>query len=360
MTRVLVIEDEPQILENTMEILEMEGFEAIGADNGTKGIELARKHYPDLIICDIMMPGIDGYQVLLELRNDTRTVNTPFLFLTARADRASLQRGMELGADDYLTKPLTPDELMTRVRTRLEKHRILVQEYEQRFAQLRSNIVYALPHELRTPLSGILGCAEFLMQHSEDDKRILSVSQIIFRSGRRLQRLIENYLAYAQIEVFASDLQAFHRSLNDKQTAAAEVIQGVALALADHENRAKDLKLEVVDAPLRIEHKNFQKIVEELIDNAFKFSDSGSEVHVKSFVDSGYYVFSVSDRGRGMSPQEISSIGAYVQFGRAVFEQQGIGMGLTLARRLVELHGGNFKIESETDKGTDITVTFPL
>ncbi|MBN1965567.1 MAG: response regulator, partial [Anaerolineae bacterium] len=105
MTRVLVIEDEEPIRENIIEILEMEEFEAVGAANGLLGVEAAQENPPDLIICDITMPGLDGYEVLLQLRQDTATASIPFVFLTARADRSFMRHGMELGADDYLTKP---------------------------------------------------------------------------------------------------------------------------------------------------------------------------------------------------------------------------------------------------------------
>src|SRR6266704_2749448 len=108
MTTILVIEDEPPILENILETLEIQDYQAIGAANGLIGLELARQHIPDLIISDIMMPDVDGYDVLLELRADQATSSIPFIFLSARSDRPSTRRGMELGADDYLTKPFTP------------------------------------------------------------------------------------------------------------------------------------------------------------------------------------------------------------------------------------------------------------
>lgn len=121
MTAILVIEDQAKILENTLETLEMEGFEVLGAPNGMAGVQLARAYHPDLILCDIMMPGMDGYTVLLELQNDPATATIPFIFLTARGDRESQRQGMELGADDYVTKPFTTSELLAAVATRLQK-----------------------------------------------------------------------------------------------------------------------------------------------------------------------------------------------------------------------------------------------
>jgi len=118
---ILIIEDQAKILENILETLELEGFQTMGASNGMTGVQLARAHQPDLIICDVMMPGMDGYGVLLELQNNPETSTIPFVFLTARADRESQRQGMELGADDYLTKPFTRSELVAAVTTRLNK-----------------------------------------------------------------------------------------------------------------------------------------------------------------------------------------------------------------------------------------------
>jgi CheY-like chemotaxis protein len=118
---ILVIEDQVKILENILETLELEGYQTQGASNGTAGVQLARAHHPDLIICDVMMPGMDGYAVLMELQNNPETATIPFMFLTARADRDSQRQGMELGADDYLTKPFTRSELVAAVATRLNK-----------------------------------------------------------------------------------------------------------------------------------------------------------------------------------------------------------------------------------------------
>jgi diguanylate cyclase len=121
MAHILIIEDEAWIRENLQEILELEGFKTIGAPDGSSGIELARQHMPDLIICDVMMPCQDGYQVLKTLQSSTQTSSIPFIFLTAKIDWDSMRHGMNLGADDYLTKPFTPQEVIEAIKTRLKK-----------------------------------------------------------------------------------------------------------------------------------------------------------------------------------------------------------------------------------------------
>jgi anti-anti-sigma factor len=131
MTTILAIEDEAEIRENIQEILELEGFDVLTAENGRIGVQLAQQHHPDLIICDVMMPELDGYDVLVTLRQDPNTLKIPFIFLSAKATKADFRKGMSLGADDYLTKPFTPGELREAISTRLEKQTMMMTRYAQ-------------------------------------------------------------------------------------------------------------------------------------------------------------------------------------------------------------------------------------
>src|SRR5258706_12903907 len=129
MTKVLVIEDEKDIRRNIFEILTYEGYEPIQAQNGYIGVQLTQKYLPDLIICDVMMPELDGYEVLHQLQLEPSTATIPFIFLTALADRQHVRHGMQLGADDYLTKPFTHDELLSTIHARLTKHATALRKY---------------------------------------------------------------------------------------------------------------------------------------------------------------------------------------------------------------------------------------
>lgn len=119
---ILVIEDEPEMLRNILTILEMEGFATLRATNGREGVALAKKNLPDLVLCDVMMPELDGHGVLNALRTNEATVGLPFIFLTARGEKSDVREGMNCGADDYLTKPVDADELLETIRARLERH----------------------------------------------------------------------------------------------------------------------------------------------------------------------------------------------------------------------------------------------
>jgi anti-anti-sigma factor len=131
MTTILAIEDDTKIRENIQEILELEGFDVLTAENGKIGVQLAQAHHPDLIICDVMMPELDGYDVLVALRQDPSTLKIPFIFLSAKATTADFRKGMSLGADDYLTKPFTPSELREAISIRLQKQTTMMARYSQ-------------------------------------------------------------------------------------------------------------------------------------------------------------------------------------------------------------------------------------
>ena len=127
MTRILVIEDNNEIRENTAEILQLAGYQTFTAENGKIGVETALRENPDLIVCDIMMPVLDGYGVLHLLNKNDSTRNIPFIFLSAKTERTDLRKGMEMGADDYITKPFEEIELLNAIEVRLKKKNVLEQ-----------------------------------------------------------------------------------------------------------------------------------------------------------------------------------------------------------------------------------------
>lgn len=121
MIKILIVEDEPQMRKNMATVLKMEGYQVSTAENGREGVDIAQREMPALVLCDVMMPKLDGYGVLAELRKDERTARIPFIFLTAKGEKADLRHGMNLGADDYLTKPADIDDLLTAIAARLAR-----------------------------------------------------------------------------------------------------------------------------------------------------------------------------------------------------------------------------------------------
>ncbi len=363
MKKILVIEDSHSLRKDILEMLGFEGFEAVGAENGLLGVERARVYLPDLIICDIMMPGMDGYGVLEALQKDSVTALIPFIFLTARTDRMDVRLGMELGADDFLTKPFHAAELLATVRTRLEKRKTFSEVANRRLEDLRENIMMALPHELRTPLNVILGFSDLLMTDGEemDGAHISEMARHINSSALRLYRLIENFLIYSHTEIMLSDPRQVEFIKRSVVVFPRSTIEHCALQKAEQSGREQDMDTYVEDtASIAIGEDYLRKIIDELIDNACKFSAEGTPIYVNGKEIGDYYELSITDRGRGMTPDEIVNVGGYMQFQRRIFEQQGAGLGLVICRRLAELHDGEFRIESTPDVKTTVTIKLPL
>jgi signal transduction histidine kinase len=362
MRTILVIEDDPNVLDNIHDLLQSEGFFTVGASDGREGLKEAHLRQPDLILCDVMMPDVDGYEVLQQLRRQPETKNIPFIFVTAKISRQDQRMGMDLGADDYLVKPFTSQELLSAVNTRLERHEEQLDWYQERLEEMRSNLSRTLPHELRTPLSCILGYSEFLLEVADsiEPEELTSMLGEINESGKRLERLVENYYLYAQLEVSSTDPDWRSTMLGQGISRPEQVVERLVRRLAERQERVMDLHMSLSSATVRMQDVYLEKIVEELLDNAFKVSPAGSTVRVMGLRDADFYVLEVTDEGRGMTEEQQQFVGAFVQFERKQYEQQGLGLGMTIASRLVELHKGELRIESVPGQGTTVWVWMPL
>lgn len=361
MKKILVIDDEDWLREMVQLALEQKGFEVLQAESGAAGIDLARNQLPDLILCDVNMAKLDGYGTLASLRADPATAAIPLILMTGLADNAGMRHGMELGADDYLPKPFTLDGLYAAVDARLRKLEAVRQEAERKLTELRDNISLMLPHELRTPLNGILAYGQILSMDAATipPAEVAEMGKEIYESGHRLERLIENFLIYAQIELIATDPSKVGALSSKSSDQVAQLIEQHARAQALAANREADLVLDVMDARVAMSDDYLAKVVDELVQNAFKFSPGGTTVRVGMSELPDFVVLTISDSGRGFSTEHITRVGAYMQFERKMHEQQGLGLGLNIAKRLVELHGGTLTIQSKRGVSTSMTVKLP-
>ena len=361
MNKILVIDDEEWLREMIYLALKQKGFEVIEAVNGADGIEKARKELPDLILCDVNMEKVDGYLTLSSLRTEAPTASIPFILMTGLADNAGMRHGMELGADDYLPKPFTTDALYAAVNARLQKAQTVRDEAERKLAHLRDNISLMLPHELRTPLNGILAYGEILAADAAKLKpaEIAEMGHVVHQSGKRLERLIENFLIYAQLELIAADPKNVNALRLGRTEHPVALLEKHAAAQAVLANRSPDLSFELADIPVPMAEEYLSKVVDELAQNAFKFSDPGSSVRLTLTEAFNTITLAISDQGRGFTTEQITRVGAYMQFDRTMQEQQGLGLGLVIAKRLVALHGGTLSIVSEPGMGAVISAKFP-
>ncbi len=362
MAKILVIDDEAAIRETILINLRKNGFETLSAVNGAEGIRIARTQSPDVIICDVRMELVSGLEMLAVIRKDPITTGIPFILITAESSRTSMRQGMELGADDYLVKPFTGSEIIAAVNSQLQKRQAVLLQAEQRLNELRAQLSTTIPHELRTPLNGILGYADILRkQYTElEPQEVAQMSERIYRNAKRLNRLVENFLIYAQLEILETDAAKLALLKQNKVEDVGAIIDSIATQKSYESARSFDLELHVESADLAISPDYFTKIFEELFDNALKYSKKGSRIQVLAQPHNSNYVLTITDHGRGMTHDQISDIGAYRQFDRKIYEQQGTGLGLSVAKRLAEVHGGSLNVDSEHERRTTVTITLPM
>lgn len=360
MKKILLIDDSEYIIEGTASLLRFEGYEVVTANDGNTGVQMAFQHHPDLIICDVSMPDMDGFAVLKELRSNKETESLRFMFLTARADKSDMRTGMEIGADDYLIKPFTVEELLSAIEAQWKKSETI----QRGFEEIKMNVTYALPHEFRTALNQIIGSATYMGNNAltHDPEAVVELANDIVASAKRLLKITENFLVYAQLESIAGNAQARKALTSYRTEEAAAVIKDIVYSKAGLYERSDDIVMnnDVEGVSLQVSSENVNKIFDELIDNALKFSNRTTKVYVDVLTVSSELFVTIADQGRGMNAAQIAGIGAYKQFDRMMHEQQGIGLGLVIAKRLVELHNGRFIINSSEGEGTVIQIAFPI
>lgn len=363
MEKILVIDDAEFILESTSTLLRFEGFEIFTANNGVQGLEKVFKHKPDIILCDISMPLLDGFGVLEKIRETNETQTIPFIFLTAFTDKANMRAGMERGADDFLVKPFTREELIAAINAQRKKREKFKTVIEKRVDELGKIITNALPHEFRTVLSQIVGSARYIKSDLKnlDLEDIMEISSDILQSAERLNKITENYLIYTRIESFMSSPKKRQQLRTFKTDEPTASLVDLSSTIAEKYNRINDLDIEGDASNIFIEvsTESYHKIINELVDNAFKFSKEGQKVKLKFWLQQPFLYVRIEDKGIGIDKESLDKIGAYVQFDRNINEQQGLGLGLAIAKKLVELHSGNFLMQSEPGEGTSVVISLP-
>jgi signal transduction histidine kinase len=300
--------------------------------------------------------------------------------MSALSDTVDKLKGFEVGAVDYVTKPFQYTEVVARVKAHLtirqlqrnlhaqniqlqellEKERKSLERERKMVDDLRLNLSLSLPHELRTPLSAILGFCQLLekIKGLPPSSKVFEYARRIHKNGLRLYRLVENSLLYAHLKLLKYTPDERRSWQSEGTVDAKPFITAVAEHMAEEVYREEDLVLELEDARVRVTPGNFEKILVELLNNAFKFSESGSRIRIKTTVNRHLCIVSITDHGRGMNSEQIANVGAYMQFERQEYEQQGNGLGLIISSLLAQLEGGVLSIDSTAQQGTTVSTVF--
>jgi signal transduction histidine kinase len=365
MVTILIIEDEQSLLESVAELLALQGYEVLQANNGRKGIETAFQQQPDLIVCDIAMPEMDGYEVLRHLRASEQAADTPFIFLTARAERSHMRQGMELGADDYLTKPFTNDELVNAIDSRLQRHHTASVASEREVTELKKRLTHVISHELRTPLMSISSVQEMLSRQIDYMERddVLSLLALMQSGSHRMTHLVEQMVLFTELETGSLNREVI--AAGGRYTLLWDVIIAAINQGRQYAYHRKDGTVRLderhVGTAVRSHLHSLRHAFAELISNALDYSPNGADVVVTHWVEGGMAWVTVADQGSGIKPGDVQrALQPFQQIGREFKEQQGVGLGLPLAARVFDVHGGTLEIRTAVNEGTTVIVSLPL
>lgn len=374
--RVLIVDDYPDNLLFVSELLEQNGIDVIFATSGPEALEAAREQIPDLVLLDISMPDMDGYQICRKLKADPITYIIPVLFLTAKVETDDIIRGFDAGGVDYITKPFNIMELLSRVRTHLDlkdrhdklhlmnsklieivkKRNIELLEANERLSKLdkaKNDFLLHINHQLRTPLNGILGYADLLMRSplSEDQYEFV----------REINKLVERLVKLSERSLLFTELRADTYKLNIQPLEASllinKAVQGVSV-------RYPEKSIDVINQLLT---DGFKILVDEnlilrcfsiILDNAFKYSPNNLEILIKGHAEENFKVIEIIDRGPGISEDNKEKIFEMFTNQNQSDNDHGFGLGLATAKLIMDIQSAEIDIYNHPLGGTVVKLVF--
>ncbi|WP_445634098.1 histidine kinase [Nostoc sp. DSM 114161] len=372
--RILLVDDNAD-MRNYLKRLLSERWQVETAANGAIALEAIQQQLPVLVLADVMMPEVDGFQLLKILRADPITQSIPIILLSARAGEDATVEGLEAGADDYLIKPFSARELIARVETQLQMSRLRQELSANRF---KNEFLMTVTHELQSPLAIVLGWVRFLQTQSLDPDAMARALATIERNATIEAKLVKNLLDVASI--LSGKLRLKSQTID-----LASLIRYVTTNFRETA-KSKNIKLvetisNEVPTNMFADGDRLKQVIANLLENAIKFTPEGGKVEVKLSLVAGhsssveglltndkglmtnYVQITVSDSGIGIRPDFLRSV--FDRFTQAEVPSRhtpgGVGIGLAIARHLVELHHGTIEVASEGEgRGATFTVRLPL
>lgn len=360
---LLIVDDVEQNLQVLGEILTTQGLRFAAAMNGKKALEVIKYRRPDLLLLDVMMPDMDGFEVCRRLKADPETEHIPVIFLTAANDKESVVQAFNVGAVDYITKPFHSAELLSRVYAQLELQKtrealMLANEELRRSNELKDKLFSLVAHDLRGPFQTFLGTAD-LLNHYIDR---LTRSQLL-RMGHRLAELsqtlftlTDNLLTWARTQMMQGNIEPKAVDINTMVT--------TCMTLFENHAREKNIALSnkvPIGTVATVDVELFNTVLRNLVSNAVKFTPAKGSISVEAEQKGGSILMTVIDSGIGMSHQAVATL-----FSRenhvtttGTAGEKGTGLGLLLCKELLERNGGGISVESSVGCGTTFRFVLP-
>lgn len=369
---ILIIDDEPDNFDVIEALLNRQNYHLHYAANGESGLSALENLKPDLILLDVMMPGMDGIEVCRRIRERSQWQSTPIIMVTALTEKEDLSRCLAMGADDFISKPVNSYELRARVQSmlRIKAQYDQLEEFSKfqrntinvlgrNLQELTGNLTRSFPHELNTPLNGIIGVIQLLKADIEnlDPSEAYELLGMAEQSASRLEKLTKRFILYLELETQQGPSK---RSAKAQTSSVSYDIHTEIQEKAMQANRENDLTLELGVYPVPLPDRYWSALLFELLDNAIKFSVPQTPIVIRTQIQENRFCLEITDQGQGMTPEQISRIGAFVKFAAENYTHEGMGLGLKIVQKIVEWAGGKLTISSQPSAGTRISINLPM
>jgi two-component system, sensor histidine kinase and response regulator len=356
--RIMVVDDQPANLRAVSTLLVRSGYQVVTAGTGEEALRLAVEHVPDLLLLDMMMPGMDGFALLAQIKQHPPLLRLPVVFLTAAHDRELLLRAFDAGAVDYVTKPFMPEELLARVNAHVGLK--LTRDRLERVARERQELVNLVAHDLKNPLSSVLFASDVLRNDGCKRERIPRYIEMIHESAQDALGYIRRYL----------EIQSEHASqqLRGGATVRAPLCDVLAWLVSRYglqlESRGQQLQVRdaCADAVVAIDPLVLRQVAENLLSNAMKYAPSGDvDLSLRQGAP-GYWQLLVEDRGPGIpASKQRQLFKPFVRLSETdPADGLSTGLGLSLAKQIIDQNGGQLWYEDREGGGARFVIELPM
>lgn len=347
--KILIVDDNLDTVELLTKRFRVDGYETSAAYDGEEALLKVREYQPNLIVLDIMMPKIDGLEVCRQLKDDDTTKHIPILMLTAKSEVSEKVKGLDTGADGYLTKPFDYSELAARVRSLLAQKDASVQQAQKEKLAALDQVVDEVSHEVRNPLVTIGGFTRRILKNISEDDPNRKYLDIILKNVGFLEKMVDQLVTLKSVIVSCSK--------------TANINEVVKLAIACHDQKIKEKMIMVTtrfmeNPPLiPADYENLTTAIANIIENSIEAMEDSplKKLSITTGVDQEYFKIEITDSGHGISPEDLKNI--YNPFFTS--KTYGPGLGLTFALKTIQSHGGTISVQSNIGKGTSSTLRLP-
>lgn len=361
---ILIVDDIPENLQLLANILSEYNIEVSFATSGMQGLEVAKFQPPDLILLDISMPEMDGYEVCKTLKANDLLKDIPVIFLTALKDPESVVKGFEYGAVDYITKPFNPAELMSRVFTHLELSfsRKKIKEQNLRLLELNASkdkFFSIISHDLKNPFNTLIGFSDILIKKHKQlsSDKITKFYHVINSTARQGYALLENLLEWSRSQMGSIIINKTEFCINS-------LIDEVLML---HRISANEKQINIIitgekNVMIFADQNMIKTVLRNLISNAIKFTNISGEIIINCKKSDKSAIISIKDNGIGIKPENLTKIFRFEEniSTEGTMNEKGTGFGLVLSKEFINKNGGELSAKSEYQKGSEFKITIPL